>query len=174
MIQLKPQDVLVALKLAVERRPWTYPTLAEWVGLSVSEAHAAVQRGVQARLISRETLRPIRRNLVDFLVHGVAHVFVPKRGEITRGVATAHAAPPLRDLIASDEELPPVWPYPEGDMRGASVEPLYPSAVKASLADSALYECLAMVDCLRIGRARERKLAGELLEKRLSQEPEES
>ena len=168
---MKPQDVVVALKLAVDPRPWTYPILAQWVGLSLSEAHASVRRGIAAGLLSRETLRPIRRNLVEFLVHGIAHVFIPKRGEITRGIRTAHAAPPLRDLIAAEEDLPPVWPHPEGDTRGISVEPLYPSAVKASLSDPALYECLALVDSIRGGRARERQAAADLLEKRLLQEP---
>jgi hypothetical protein len=114
------------------------------------------------------------RNLVEFLVYGVPYVFVPKRGEIMRGIRTAHAAPPLRDMIAADEDLPPVWPYPEGDTRGVSVEPLYPSVVKASLSDPALYACLALVDCLRIGRARERQIAADLLEKRISQEPSET
>jgi hypothetical protein len=170
VIQLKPQDVVVALKLAVDPSPWTYPSLARRVGLSVSEAHAAVHRGVEARLIGRQTLRPLRRYLIDFLIHGVAHVFVPERGEVTRGIRTAHAAPPLETLIAGDD-LPPVWAHPDGETRGISVEPLYPSAVKASLADKALYECLALVDCLRIGRVRERQLAADLLEKRLGHEP---
>ena len=50
---------------------------------------------------------------------------------------------------------PLVWPHPEGEVRGESLEPLYPSAVEAAPKISKLYECLALVDALRIGRARE-------------------
>ena len=51
-MQLKPQDFLVALKLVAwgEQR-WTYARLAQELGLSVSEAHACVKRGLQAGLL---------------------------------------------------------------------------------------------------------------------------
>ena len=51
-MQLKPQDFLVALKLVAwgEQR-WTYARLAQELGLSVSEAHAAIKRGIQAGLL---------------------------------------------------------------------------------------------------------------------------
>ena len=62
---------------------------------------------------------------------------------------------------------PPVWPYPTGSQRGTSFEPLYKQAPKAALRDSGLYELLALVDALRDGRARERKLAEEMLVSRL-------
>jgi len=64
-------------------------------------------------------------------------------------------------------EPPLVWPHPEGDVRGESLEPLYPSAIDAARRDRALYESLALVDALRVGRARERALAIDLLTKRL-------
>jgi hypothetical protein len=51
-MQLKPQDFLVALKLVAwgEQR-WTYARLAQELGISVSEAHACVKRGLLARLL---------------------------------------------------------------------------------------------------------------------------
>ena len=64
-------------------------------------------------------------------------------------------------------EPPLVWPHPEGEVRGESIEPLYRSAVDAARRDSRLYECLALIDALRVGRARERKMAIDLLTKRL-------
>jgi len=45
---------------------------------------------------------------------------------------------------------------------------LYPSAPKAAKLDPGLYELLAMIDALRIGKARERKLAQELVSQRLN------
>ena len=53
-------------------------------------------------------------------------------------------------------------------MRGESFEPLYPSAVIASKKDDQLYAGLALIDAIRGGRARERKLAEDLLEKVLA------
>jgi hypothetical protein len=51
-----------------------------------------------------------------------------------------------------------VWPFPEGEHRGVTLEPLYKSA-PAALRDPFLYELLALIDALREGRVRERKLA---------------
>ena len=51
-MQLKAQDFLVALKLVAwgEQR-WTYARLAQELGISVSEAHACIKRGLQAGLL---------------------------------------------------------------------------------------------------------------------------
>lgn len=49
---LKPQDLLVALKLvAVGGERWTYARLSNELGLSASEAHAGVQRCLRAGLL---------------------------------------------------------------------------------------------------------------------------
>jgi hypothetical protein len=66
-----------------------------------------------------------------------------------------------------DAEQVPVWPSPDGPVRGESFEPLYPSAVVAARSDPRLYEALALVDALRGGRARERTLAADLLARAL-------
>jgi hypothetical protein len=51
-MQLKPQDLLVALKLvAWGAQRWTYARLALELGISVSEAHACIKRGLQADLL---------------------------------------------------------------------------------------------------------------------------
>lgn len=56
-MQLKPQDLLVALKLlALGEQHWTYARLAHELGLSASEAHAAVQRGLAAGLLADASL----------------------------------------------------------------------------------------------------------------------
>jgi len=61
-MQLKPQDFLVALKLvAWGGQRWTYARLAQELGLSASEAHAAVKRGLQAGLLlqNRAPVAPV-------------------------------------------------------------------------------------------------------------------
>jgi hypothetical protein len=88
-------------------------------------------------------------------------------GPLARGTPTAYAAPPLSASISQDD-LPPVWVDPEGKVKGISIEPLYRSVPSAVKSDPALYELLALVDALRMGRARERKLAEEQLSQRIN------
>lgn len=168
---LKPQDVVVLLKLAVHpNAEWTYQRLAVELVISQSEVHAAVRRAVAAKLMSNTTAsgRPVRAALLEFLVHGVKYAFPAKRGEFTRGMPTAHAAPPLnKSIVANPNEPPPVWPYAEGATRGYALAPLYPTVPQAAAKDAPLYESLALVDAIRDGRARERNLATKELESRL-------
>lgn len=84
-------------------------------------------------------------------------VFPQQPGAVVRGVPTAHSAPPLSLSIQSTEHY--VWPSGKGTLRGQSIIPLYPSVVDAVQNDQKLYELLAMVDAIRVGRAREKELA---------------
>jgi hypothetical protein len=165
---LKPQDVLVLLKLTVSKGEWTYPSMAYALGMSASEVHAAIIRATEAGLLNPATKRPNRQALLEFLVHGIRYVFPAERGGVTRGLPTAHAAPPLKGRIGAAGEMPPVWPDPEGEVRGEEVRPLYRSVPGAARKDPALYELLALVDAIRGGRARERTLAVEEMKVKLA------
>jgi len=123
---------------------------------------------VRAGLVQRDSRQVNRRALLEFLVHGVKYVFPAVRGRTTRGIPTAHAAPPLAKQIVAAGELPPVWPDPHGSVRGETFMPLHRSAVAAAKKDSKMYELLALVDAVRDGRARERRRAESELEKRLT------
>ena len=117
---LKPQDVLVLLKLvSIYPNKWAYNSLAVELSMSPSEVHAAIKRAVKAGLANPnfEQILPNLSRLEEFLVHGIQYVFVPDRGELTRGMPTAWAAPPLADKIVMSSEPPPVWPDPEGPAR---------------------------------------------------------
>ena len=167
---LKPQDLLVLLKLvAIGREGWTYSVLANDLGMSPSEVHAALKRALAAHLaVERgQAIAPVVSALQEFLAHGVQYTFVPDRGELTRGMPTAHAASPLRNLLAHSTEPPPVWPDPAGETRGLAFSPLYSSVPRAARRDEALYALLALVDAVRGGRARERKLALKMLDELL-------
>ena len=165
---LKPQDIVILLKLvSLGDRPWSYNVLAVELAMSPSEVHSGVKRAAAARLLDPQRNVPILRALQEFLVHGVKYAFPPDRGPLTRGFPTAYAAPPLNSLIVLPDEPPPVWPDPEGKVRGYAFSPLYPSVPKAAALDPALYELLALVDAIRDGRARERELAIKELTARL-------
>lgn len=172
MTILKPQDVLVMLKLvALGQQAWSYAWLAVSLGMSPSQLHSAVQRALAAQLAVKKDgiISPHIRNLEEFLVHGLRFVFVPELGRPTRGFPTSYAAPPLDQLFVESAEPPPVWPDPEGTARGLAFSPLYKLAPQAARSDPVLYQLLALVDAIRGGRARERELAVKELKKRLAQ-----
>jgi hypothetical protein len=169
VVALKPQDVLVLLKLATHPgSEWSYPKLALDLAMSASEVHASIRRASRAGLFQEDTRSVNRQALLELLVHAVKYVFPAERSGVTRGVPTSHAAAPLRAHFRANAELPPVWPDPEGTVRGEGLEPLYSSVPKAARADAQLYEWLALVDAVRAGRARERELAVKELRRRLS------
>jgi hypothetical protein len=159
---LKPQDIFVLLKLiAIGKSDWSYAGLAVDLAMSPSEVHAAIKRAHRAQLCFENQSRmvPNTSNLSEFLIYGIRYVFIPERGEITRGMPTIFAAAPLVDKLVSSGDLPPVWPDPEGDTRGQSFSPLYQSAPAAARKDEKLYQLLVLVDALRGGNTRERKIA---------------
>ncbi len=157
---LKPQDVFIALKLvALGRRPWTYVQLANELYMSASEINAGVRRAIRARLAGpppggKGNPVPNLMALAEFLEHGVKYAFPPDRGSISLGVPTAHAGPPLAERTTQYEELPPVWPSPQGTVNGYAFSPLYRSVAQAALADPRLYELLSLVDAIRDERSR--------------------
>ena len=170
MVVLKPQDVVILMKLvAIGEKSWSYSRLAATLWMSPSEVHAGVKRVIKARLASVQQDRtiPNARNLEAFLVHGVPYVFVPELGELTRGMPTGYAGPALSSFFQTTEDPPPVWPDPDGEARGQAFSPLYKSVPNAAREDRQLYELLTLVDAIRGGRARERQLAHQEIKKRL-------
>jgi hypothetical protein len=169
---LRPADLLVLLGLL---RPalapdWSVRSLAAELGLP----QAAVQRSL-ARLGETPVYDPRRRRVnrtaaEELLTRVVPYIAPGKLGAPTRGVPTAWAAPPLSEHI-SGNELPPVWPAARGTTRGLAVGPLHEGALDAAQTDPWLYEMLALVDGVRIGDARVRGVAAELLQARLAKVP---
>lgn len=170
-LTLKPQDLLVLLKMACHKdRSFTYAQLAEELGIAASEAHSCLRRASLARLAAQTgdgVMGVQRLALREFVLNGAKYSFPASTGSTTRGVPTGYAAPPLRELIVQPEELPPVWPQPDGKTRGIALYPLYPTVPNAAARDERLYECLALFDALRAGAAREREIAQQQLSERL-------
>jgi hypothetical protein len=129
--------------------------------------HASLKRLERSRLVAPRTNEPYLRAVEEFLLHGVKYAFPALRGEATRGIPTAYAAPPLNERIAGGHDLPPVWPDAEGEVRGVTLEPLHRGVPAAARKDPALYELLALIDALRDGRTRERQIAERELTTRL-------
>jgi hypothetical protein len=166
-VMLKGQDVVLLLQLVGGAKPASVRELADSVGYDVGGTHRALQRLREAGLYAPDRRRVPMAAAEEFLVHGVKYVFPAQRGSETRGVATAWAASPLASQLAEVPELPPVWPHPTGKTRGVALEPLHPIVPEAALRDQALWERLALVDAMRAGDARARRLAEKLLVERL-------
>lgn len=163
---LKPQDVVILLKIiALEDKEWFHHTLAGSLGLSQSEVSQSLNRSKYAGLIDSSKKKVNRIAFNELLIHGLSYVFPQQPGAVVRGIATAHSAKPLNQLISSSEKY--VWAYAKGNEKGQAIEPLYNSVVEAVQKDEKLYELLALVDALRVGRVREKEIAKKELEKRI-------
>ncbi len=167
---IRPQDILVLAKLlAGPRKSWRQIDLAQELGLSQFEVGLSLESCRRAGLLNPDKKKPLKKAALEFLVHGLKYAFPAETGSIVRGIPTAHSAPPLAGKIISRESGAEqyVWPYAKGKVRGVSVIPLYPSAPEAAQKDEKLYELLALLDAIRLGRTREQKLAIEILKARL-------
>lgn len=169
---MKPQDVIILLKMAIsdEGKSATYASLAQQLKMSAAEVHAAVKRAAASGLLTIQNPRQRRvdrEKLLRWLRESVATSFPAKYGPIALGLPTGIAAVNLPDIQTPADDLPFVWPSPEATTRGKSIKPLYRSAPQAAKMDRSLHECLALVDLLRIGAAREKEVAIQELTRRI-------
>jgi hypothetical protein len=164
---LKPQDLVVLMKLVGEKPGWTFEKVAAQVDLSPSAIHRGLARAQQAGLYDVRRKRVNALALFEFLSHGARYVFPPVRSGEARGIPTAWAAPPLADRLSASGENIPVWPYALGKARGIALEPLHPVVPGAALRDPEFAQLPALFDAIRIGDARTRGLAIEELKRRL-------
>lgn len=167
MSQLKPQDIIVLLKaLIMGRQQWKFERLQEQLALSTSAIYRALERCVHARFISPKPFSKVfALNLSEFLEHGIAYAFATEPGKLVRGIPTAHSAPPLNKEIISGEQY--VWPSIKGTVRGQAIEPLDKRITSFITDDPELYELLALIDAIRVGKTREKNMAAQLLKERL-------
>jgi hypothetical protein len=163
---MRPLDVVVLLKITTySNAAWRQQQISTDLHLSQSEISKSVARSKYAGLLDESGKNVRRLALMDFLEKGIAYVFPQRPGAVVRGVPTAHSAPPLSELIQSEENY--VWSSAIGKLRGQSVIPLYPQAPEAASQDAEMHSLLALVDALRVGQIREKKLAINELKKRI-------
>jgi len=162
---LRPLDVPVALRFA-ECPGATYRSVAEDLGMSSATVHESVGRLEVAQLLRPGERAVNRHALLEFLEHGVRYAFpASPTGLRGRGVPTAHSAPPLDEEIDSCQAW--VWPSKEGGIEGQVITPLFERAAEMPQRCPSVYEMLALLDSVRAGRARERRIAMDMLQDRL-------
>ncbi|OGT45697.1 MAG: hypothetical protein A3E82_03335 [Gammaproteobacteria bacterium RIFCSPHIGHO2_12_FULL_38_11] len=163
---IKPQDIVVLAKLIARLgdESWSQFSIAFELCLSPSQINSAFKRLVAAGLITPyhppSKPQPIIKACEEFFIHGLKYVFPAKLGEMARGVRTSYAAPSFKGEISLGSDAIPVWPYGEGEERGAALKPLY-SSVPESVSkhpDPLFYDLLTLLDAIRSGRAREKQI----------------
>lgn len=160
---MRPQDVVILLKILINDAQWQYRDLAAELFFSTSEIAESLNRSHLAGLIDESKRVVYRQSLMEFLQYGLHYVFPQAPGSMVTGIATAHSHPYYKKYFKSDLQL--VWQYDDGDTRGLAIQPLYKNQVKAVMKDEKLYKLLASVDMIRVGKTREIKKAIEELKK---------
>jgi len=167
---MRPQDIVVLLKIiASDNNQWRNLDIAYSLKISPSEVSEVLNRCKIAKLINKEKRKVHLNALTEFLVYGLKYVFPAEPGAIAKGIPTAHSASPIKEKIMSSTESY-VWPNSKGNLRGQSIDPLYKTIPEAALEDQEFYELIALVDTIRIGKAREVKMAIDELKSRIRHE----
>jgi len=164
---MRPQDIVVLLKIiTIRSEDWYIKDIAYSLKMSQSEVSEALNRCKIAGLIDSKKRKVHLNSFKEFLIYGLKYVFPAEPGNLVRGIPTAHSAPPINEYISEGKDVY-VWPYAKGMKRGQAIRPLYRTLSEVVLEDQHLYELLSIVDTIRIGRAREIKIAIDELNKRL-------
>jgi hypothetical protein len=159
-----PTDLYVlAGVLSSEQEASTLRGLAEKLHVDHTLVHRALKRAESADLYKESSRRVHLANFEELAIHAARFIAPARLGELTRGLPAAWAAEPISQLIhQAESEPPPVWPSALGAVRGQALKPLHPAAVQAC--DNArLAGLLAIIDSLRAGDVRVRKVAAAVL-----------
>lgn len=171
-LSLRPQDTLILLKLiSADGRNWRQIDLAFELGLSQSEVGNALDRLRRAGLVDEGKKTVFRLAAIDFILHGLKYFYPAELGSLVRGMPTGHSASPLKGKLIVEDDAEWVWPDPDGKVRGIALYPIYESVPSAAKKDPVLYEMMALLDSIRAGNSRERKMAEDELRKRILRNP---
>lgn len=175
------QDTLVAFKilsLNIQHRdkgeedrasvdsPYEIEALCQSLCLARLDIVASIEKLKHAGLLMAGRSYPLQANsyaLMGLAKFAYRYLFPVKPGESKLGMATAHGAHPMNKRLFSAGNRIPVWPTPSGIVEGYSIDPIHPMVPRAVTHDHVLYELFVLLDSLRLGGARERGVASDLL-----------
>lgn len=162
---IRPVDIVVLVHLYVEqsrRRSslsyfdqdlWTYQRLADDLLLPKSTLFRSIQNAESGRLLNSKRLNEAR--FIHFLMYGVPVIFPATPGAMDIGTPTSMTANLFGSAYQLVSTTPHIWPNPNGQIKGITVEPLHACAIGLAERDSDAHRILAAVDGLRLGGARE-------------------
>ena len=109
-----------------------------------------------------------RSQALEFILHAIKYIFPAEVGALGVGVPTAISSPIHENMVVQQGNDIYVWPSNNGNKRGQVIKPFYPELAEAALKDPEFYGLMSAIEILRVGRARERKLAENYLKKKIS------
>ncbi len=169
---LGASDIYVLAGVLSERDPATLRELAATLAVDHTLVHRALKRAESAGLYRTAGKQVNLASFEELIIHAARFIVPARLGELTRGVPAAWAAEPISTLIRqSSSEPPPVWPDARGEVRGQALQPLHPAAIQACRENPELRRLLAIIDSVRAGDARVRKIAANALHDGLRHSP---
>lgn len=161
---IRPQDIVILVKIiSYGQQPWLAKDLAISLFLSGSEVSESLNRSAYAGLMDTNKKKVLKLNFLEFIFYGLRYTFPQQPGPLQRGMPTAFSHPKVQDRFPTDTKL--VWPDPDGQDFGLTIEPFYEKQVKAAKQDEKLYYNLCLIDMIRVGKPREVSFAKEQLKK---------
>lgn len=173
---LQPVDCVMLLKLIAKRRErLTHRDLADELYLSRATVSVSIRRLFQSGLLRNdsndEKVMPIFAASEELIIHAIKYFFPAEIGKFTKGIPTGIAAPIFEGKLVLGNDPIFVWPYEKGTHKGMALEPLISNVPKSVYVnqDEDFYTLLALVDTIRVGRARERNIAIKILKEVLNE-----
>jgi hypothetical protein len=161
---LGASDIYVLAGALSDGSPATLREFAATLAVDHTLVHRALKRAEAAGLYSTASKQVDRASFEELVVHAARFIVPARLGELTRGVQAAWATEPISTRIRqSSSEPPPVWPDARGEVRGQTLQPLHPAAIPACRENPELRRLLAIIDSIRAGDARVRKVAADAL-----------
>lgn len=143
--------------LAFKSKTWYIQDLVQSLRISLSEVSESLDRSMFSGLLDNSKKKVNRQGLNNLLIYGIQYIFPVQPGALVRGIPTAHSFSKFRKEFNSNIQY--VWQDDEGTDIGQEIEPFYKKQVFAIKQDHTMYEVLALIDLLRIGKKREVEFA---------------
>lgn len=154
--------------------------LGSSLGVSKTEVSASLRRCIDNNLLilmnsSTNSLISLidsdwnvnKKALFELIKYAIPYLYPPKQLGLDYGVLTGFAAPVLKDELTSAGTSIYIWPSEYGTAFGQVLEPIYKTVAFASTHDQFVYNCFALIDAYRLGKAREKDIAIKLIEKEI-------
>jgi hypothetical protein len=155
------EDIAVVLALAEQDRRWG-PALQRLRALIPPDRLDDALRRLTAARLCHPRLEIVVLPALARVLQGVPFLFPARLGELTRGVPTAWCEPSAQaelHLFIGSTEQRVVWPDVDGEGEGRALTPLAPWVPSLARQDPGFSRRMALLEILRVGRARERSWA---------------
>lgn len=150
------------------------------LGISKTEIGASLRRCEDSRLLTfydsgslgssnlnQANWHINKKALFELIRYAIPYFFPVEQLGLNYGLVTGVSAPILMKELTSGGATSYIWASEYGSTYGQAIEPLYKSVPFAAINDVFVYDCFALIDAYRMGRAREKDVVLGLLDELL-------